>query len=165
MECHTTQFNAGLLSLERNGLLIPPECRQAGIWSVKKQQLFLDTLLNEYDSPKIYLRALPKESAHRYELIDGRQRLQCIWDFIDGKLALAKDFVLKIDDPFARKNLPFPAGGDFFGGLSPFWQEQFKSSMLVAVVIRNADRESINEIMSRVNYGAPLYANAETRAV
>ena len=36
----------------------PPYQRESSVWSLEKQQLFIDSLLNGYDVPKIYLHDL-----------------------------------------------------------------------------------------------------------
>lgn len=167
MHCNTQHFSIFRLSRDRDFILIPPECRRPGAWNLKKQRLFLDSLFNGYDSPKLYFRDLRKnkKGAHNYALIDGRQRLQCVWDFMDGKISLAKNFTLKTESAFARKQTPLPKGGDFFGDLSEYWREEFKSTMLDAALISEADAEDVNEIMSRVNRGESLkHAPAKSRA-
>src|SRR5277367_1002854 len=71
--------------------------RLSDIWTVDKRQLLIDTILNDFDIPKLYLhkfnRPLQKGSrSYDYSIIDGKQRLETMWSFIDGKIALAEDF-------------------------------------------------------------------------
>src|SRR2546428_13411166 len=71
----------------------PDYQRQGELWNSYKQQLFLDSIFNGYDIPKIYFHALKKprqlgKKTFLYSLIDGRQRLETIWGFIDNEFPL-----------------------------------------------------------------------------
>jgi hypothetical protein len=94
MECTTKPITIGLLMVERNVINdSPPYQRESGIWSREKQQLFLDSLFNNYDVPKLYFHDLRgKHPKFKYAVIDGKQRLHAMWDFLDDKVRLADDF-------------------------------------------------------------------------
>src|SRR5439155_26752435 len=74
----------------------PPYQRMSDVWDLKKRQLLVDSVLNRYDIPKIYFHELTpvkrKKTKHRYSIIDGKQRLETLWGFIDGQFPLAEDF-------------------------------------------------------------------------
>src|SRR5690349_20886984 len=83
--------------------LDPPYQRQGAVWSTEKKRLLLDSILNGFDIPKIYLHehSTPLDVSGRrirYSLVDGRQRLEAIWGYLDGEFALASDFRLFDDD-------------------------------------------------------------------
>ena len=66
--------------------LEPDYQRIGGIWTREKRQLLIDSVLNGFDIPKFYFHMFmpPITKAgkkHRYAIIDGKQRLQAIWDF------------------------------------------------------------------------------------
>ncbi|WP_394708360.1 DUF262 domain-containing protein [uncultured Desulfuromusa sp.] len=78
-----------LLYSERDGIrLDPPYQRMGGVWTKEKKQLLIDSILNDYDIPKIYFhlydREKASESGYEHAVIDGRQRLETIWEFVDG---------------------------------------------------------------------------------
>ena len=165
MECLTEKFNISQIFIEKNAYNVSPEYqRVSGVWSPEKKQLFLDSLFNRYDVPKIYLHALPHNGgSHLYALVDGKQRLQCIWDFMENEIPLGPtmaDFVPS--DPFRRKNRPYPLPNDRFKDMPTSWQEYFKGIGLSVVIIKNAEKEDIEELFSRLNNGEPLNA-AEKR--
>ena len=62
--------------------LDPPYQRQGDIWTKEKKQLLIDSILNDYDIPKIYFHEYDRENVQRtglqYAVIDGRQRLETI---------------------------------------------------------------------------------------
>ena len=91
-----------LLYSERSEINMSPEYqRMGGVWTTEKRRLLIDSILNDYDLPKIYFHALsPDEvskSGFRFAVIDGRQRLEAIWGFMDGEFTLASDFEYQRD--------------------------------------------------------------------
>ncbi|WP_143279181.1 DUF262 domain-containing protein [Bradyrhizobium sp. C9] len=68
-----------------------PDYQRPPAWSRKQKQLLLDTILREYDIPKMYWRAVKRADGVEYEVVDGQQRLRTIWEFRKGDFALAKD--------------------------------------------------------------------------
>ena len=165
MFCTTEKFTIGRFFVEKNSIKLDPEYQREGsVWRKSNQQFFLDTLFNRYDVPKLYLHRLPTNGGlHTYALIDGKQRLQCIWDFLGGKIKLDKEeFTFQPSDLTAKKEKPYPEDGNTFADLSEFWQERFKGTTLDVVCIHEAQNSDIEEIFSRLNSGEPLNA-AEKR--
>jgi Protein of unknown function DUF262 len=141
----------------------PAYQRQGEVWSIAKQRLLIDSIINQFDIPKFYFH----EHAHpleiggrriRYSLIDGRQRLEAIWDFIDGKFALGEDFRL-------LETNSSEAAGKTFSEIeweAPEVTALFSATSLDVMLIRTDDIELIEEMFSRLNEAAPLNA-AEKR--
>ena len=175
MKCRTERFLIGEL-FERQGAIdiFPPYQREGGAWNLERKQLFLDTLLNGYDSPKIYFHAL-SSGPHNWALVDGKQRLECIWDFIDkerikargerGALVLGKEFSFTPSSNYGRNKKPYPKAGDAFTNLSTEWQSEFKRIGLDVVMIEDANDAYIEEIFSRLNNGEPLNAAEKRNAM
>lgn len=68
-----------------------PDYQRPSAWSRKQKQLLIDSILREYDIPKMYWRAVDREDGVKFEVIDGQQRLRAIWEFRDGDYSLPKD--------------------------------------------------------------------------
>jgi hypothetical protein len=142
----------------------PPYQRESSVWSLDKQQLFVDSLLNGFDVPKIYLHDLRgKHPTKVYAVVDGKQRLNTIWRFMTDEIPLADDFRL---EPANAPDLPPgtrpPVAGARYSELDPRWQEVLRKTYLSVVLIQNATEEDIEELFARLNNGAPLNA-AEKR--
>ena len=142
----------------------PPYQRQGSVWSMAKQQRFVDTLLNGFDVPKIYLHDLRgRHPTKVYAVVDGKQRLNTIWRFLADEIALAPDFHFEAAN---APNLPPgtrpPKAHDRFSQLDPAWQQVVRSRDLSVVLIQDATEEDIEELFARLNNGAPLNA-AEKR--
>ena len=94
----TAMSDSSILALNdiREKIDVAPDYqRPGGVWSPSKKKLFIDSLLNGYDIPKVYLHTLIGEhekDGYEYSIIDGRQRMETIWEFLDNRFPLATDF-------------------------------------------------------------------------
>ena len=93
--------NSAILRLnsERSFINVSPDYQRDGdVWTLEKKQLLIDSIMNDYDIPKLYFHALSPTQKEKeglkfdFAIIDGRQRIETIWKFIDGDFALADDF-------------------------------------------------------------------------
>jgi hypothetical protein len=137
--------------------------RQGEVWSRAKQRLLIDSVINKFDIPKIYfhehLHSIEVNGRRiKYSLVDGRQRLEAIWDFMDGRFTLAEDFELLEDGTKT-------AAGKTYTEIQrevPEIAALFAATSLDVMVIRTDDIELIEEMFSRLNEAVPLNA-AEKR--
>jgi len=163
MHCISDRMTAGNLWIQKNVIdESPPYQRESGVWGQAKKQLFIDSILNNYDVPKIYMHDLRTNSttSKNYAVIDGKQRLDAIWTFISDGFVLADDFKISDDQGFAP-----PQPGQKFTQFSPEWQEIFKGKTLDIVLVENADEEDIEDLFSRLNNGEPLTAAEKRNAM
>lgn len=165
MHCQTERFSVGTFWVERSAIqLTPPYQREGSIWSIERKQLFLDSLFNNYDVPKIYMHDLRRDSGeYNYTLIDGKQRLGAIWDFLDGEVKLGDGFEYKAT--FRTNEKDYPEAGDSYYDLTNFWKERFKNISLDVVMVNDADEYEMEEIFSRLNNGEPLNAAEKRNAM
>jgi hypothetical protein len=77
----------------------PPYQRRGRLWSDADKAYLIDSILNGYDIPKIYMAdftwgdsPLNKQKLP-YAIIDGKQRFEAIFDFFKGKIELNDEFV------------------------------------------------------------------------
>ncbi|HEU0235837.1 MAG TPA: DUF262 domain-containing protein [Candidatus Limnocylindrales bacterium] len=145
----------------------PPYQRESAVWSLDKQQLFIDSLLNGYDVPKIYLHDLRgSEPTKVYAIVDGKQRLTTIWSFLEDGFPLAPDFrVEPANVPGEPPEATAPRAGQRFSEFSPAWRDAFLSTFLSVVLIRGATEHDIQALFSRLNNGEPLNAAEKRNAL
>ncbi|MDQ1339422.1 MAG: hypothetical protein QG567_574 [Campylobacterota bacterium] len=146
---------------ERDEIDLEPEYQRRGnIWSLEKKQLLIDSVINNYDIPKIYFHEL-SNSQHEYSVIDGRQRLETIWGFMDGKFALADDFKYFKDTSLELKSLTY----NDLANKYPKIRINFDSFNLPIVVVQTDDIDLIEDMFSRLNEAVPLNAAEKRNAV
>jgi hypothetical protein len=138
--------------------------RKSRIWSPKDKQFLIDSIINGFDVPKIYLadftfmNTILNRANKKYAIIDGKQRFETIFDFFRGDLHLADDFELS-DDPTQK------LGGLSFKDLSqnyPKVARKFENYNLTVMSVITDDESKINELFVRLNSSRPL-TGAELR--
>jgi hypothetical protein len=150
----------------RDRIQIDPDYQRLGdIWTLEKRQLLIDTIINDFDVPKLYLHKFkdPLKKGTRsydYAIIDGRQRLETMWAFIDGKIALTDDFEYFKDSEIKAGGLTYKQ----LGQECPDLKVQFDSFSLTTIAIDTDELEMIEEMFSRLNESAPLSAPEKRNA-
>ena len=141
--------------------------RQGDVWTMEKKRLLIDSIINDYDLPKIYFHEFSREKSSKvgfkYAIIDGRQRLETIWQFMDDKLTLSEDISL-VNSP--QINL----GGFCYSDIGkeyPKLKIQFDSFVLpiVSVNTENDNIDLIEDMFSRLNEAVPLNAAEKRNAI
>lgn len=145
-------------------LILDPDYQRRAIWGNDKKTAFIESLYMEIMIPPIYVVEIPGEDIldeTKYEVVDGKQRLTAIMDFIKGTLRLNE------------RNLEYYA--DIFGGKSfsevreiePEKTSQMLSSILdIYVITANSPEFTKYDIFARLNRGAEkLKVNEIRRAI
>lgn len=139
--------------------------RYGGLWSKSNKAYLIDSILNEFDIPKIYIADFtyvdtPLNQRNKsYAIIDGKQRFEAIFDFFDGKLELSEQFEYS-KEPSLK-----------LGGLSlkdlranyPKIASDFENFNLSVMSIITDEEEKINDLFVRLNTSKPL-TGAEIRS-
>lgn len=74
--------------------LDPPYQRDANIWDEKQKSFLIDSILKNFPIPPIFLeqKIESKTGKTNFDVIDGKQRLSTIIDFISNKIKLPETF-------------------------------------------------------------------------
>ena len=121
-----------------------PQYQRGPVWTTPKRQLLIDSVINRFDIPKIYLR-YRKGGIFDYEVADGQQRLRAIWDFFAGVYPLGS-----VIAPNKRY------GGKFFEELSGAERDHLRDYKLTITVVYEATGEQIRELFARLQKGERL---------
>lgn len=125
--------------LDRRDLLVNKDYqRGSGIWPPGASSYFIDTILENFPFPKIYMYEFldRQERGVRKEIVDGQQRIGTIVRFYNNEFALAGD------SAFVGKR---------FNDLDNEMQDSFLSYPVSVDVIRNASRTEILQMFRRMN--------------
>lgn len=160
--------HSNILSLfaDREQIDMCPEYqRQGEIWSKEKRQLLIDSIVNRYDIPKLYFHKLDRTTAQKtgktYAVIDGRQRLEAIFDFMEGDFELADEFEYLLDETVDVSGL----NANDLAKKYPRIKQRFDSFNLPVVCVETDDLELIEEMFSRLNEAVPLNAAEKRNAI
>lgn len=74
--------------------LDPPYQRDLNVWEVEQKSFLMDTIFKNFPIPPIFLEQKidPDTGITKYDVIDGKQRLSTIIEFINNKIMLPKNF-------------------------------------------------------------------------
>lgn len=160
--------NSNILRLlfEKESINLSPEYQRNGeIWPTEKRQLLIDSILNDYDIPKIYFHNLSlnerKKNGFEYAVIDGRQRIETIFKFVNGDFSLSDDFNYLLD-PKVK------AGGHFYKDIAehfPKLRMAFDSFELPIICVETNEMELIDDMFLRLNEAVPLNAPEKRNAI
>jgi hypothetical protein len=142
---------------EKDQIVGDPEYqRNGGVWTPEKKQLLIDSILNNYDIPKIYFhqydRAEKVQTGKSYAIIDGKQRIETIWSFIEGRFCLSDDFEYQDDNNIRLAGLSY----DDISKEYPKIKIKFDSFVLPIIGVQTDDLDLIEDMFSRLNEAVPL---------
>lgn len=142
----------------------PPYQRSSRIWSPADKALLVDSILNEFDIPKLYLADFSyadsslNEKRKQFAVIDGKQRFEAIFDFFDGKLTLDSAFVFYADPTLNLAGLSYKDISKRYAKVARIF-DNFNLSVMSVIT---DDESKINELFVRLNRSKPL-TGAELR--
>jgi len=161
------QSSALIVYSERDAIQLDPTYQRiSGIWTLEKRQLLIDSIINGFDVPKLYFHEFvpPKKiggKKYRYAIIDGKQRVMTIWDFIEGNISLSEDFEYLRDNTIKAGGLGYAQLGEKY----PQLKSRFDSTPLDIVTIRTDDLSLIEDMFSRLNEAVALNAPEKRNAL
>lgn len=134
----------------------PEYQRNGGIWTPEKKQLLIDSIINNYDIPKIYFHQFSRDERAKigksYSIIDGKQRLETIWSFIKNEFKLSDDFDYQDDESIKIAGMSY----NDIAQEHPKLKIKFDSFVLPIVCVLTDDFDLIEDMFSRLNEAAPL---------
>ncbi len=124
------------------------------VWSEETKSFLIDSIMKNYPIPPVFLRMKidSDTGVTKYEVIDGKQRLTTIRDFIDGKIMLPDYFG---DDKIGNSEL----NGASFDDLNKNekYKRQFWHYRIPIIFIETDDEDLVKSVFDRLNRnGVPL---------
>jgi len=150
---------------QRKNIDMEPEYqRMGGIWSNEDRQFLIDSIVNDYDIPKIYVADFSKiktnlnKDKKKFAVIDGKQRLEALFLFFENELPLSDSINFEAD-PTRR------LGGLTYKDLltkHPDIADKIENFPLTVMHVVTDELDRINELFVRLNKGVAL-TGAEKR--
>lgn len=92
----------------------PPYQRRSNIWSQWKKAHLVDSIINEFDIPKFYVAdftripgSILNKSKKPFAVIDGKQRLQALFDYLDDVFPLNQSATFEDEEGASIGGLKF----------------------------------------------------------
>jgi Protein of unknown function DUF262 len=123
-----------------NQLDLDPPYQRRSVWSRKDRLFFIDTILNNYPAPPVFLhKDIDDRGKTTYHVVDGKQRLQTLLDFLRDKIRVGEDFA----DTEVRKKK--------FSQLPREVKERVWNYIVVAEMIPDVSDAFIKDVFERIN--------------
>lgn len=137
-------------------LWLNPSYQRGSVWTLSQKQLFIDSLMRDFDIPKLYFREIDKKG-YEYEVVDGQQRLLAVFEYMADGFKMPGN-----SDPVDTR----PIASKRFSELHTSLQMKLRSIGLDIVVFNSAyTDEDIEETFLRLQNGTPLNAAEKRRAI
>lgn len=143
----------------------PPYQRKGKLWSDFDKAYLIDSMINGFDVPKLYLADFtyndsPKLNPRKkmYAIIDGKQRLEAIFDFVENKIPLNNNFKYFKNSSCDAANMTYRDLKSKYPELA----ETLDNFNLSVVSVISDSEEPINDLFVRLNRSKAL-TGAEIR--
>lgn len=131
-----------------------PDFQRPAVWTTSQKQLLVDTILRDWDVPKMYWRKLGSKP-DKYDVVDGQQRLRAIWSFYEGEFKLPKDSEA-IDGMQVK--------GCGYDDLPDDLMARFDIYSFDVVILEETDEDEVREMFIRLQNGTSLKAQEKRNA-
>lgn len=144
-----------LRRIEKGSLQLRPDYQREEVWTSYQERLLIDSILQDLDIPKIYIRETDDGSPN--EVVDGQQRLTACKRFVADGVK-----ILDEADPVRDEKI----AGKTFSQLSDDLQDEFLNANLDIVFLNPSfTDEQIEDMFLRLQQGTPLNAAEKRRAL
>jgi Protein of unknown function DUF262 len=131
-----------------------PDFQRPAVGGTSQKQLLVDTVLRNYDVPKLYWRRTGTKP-DTYDVVDGQQRLRALWDSFDEKFRLPKNA-----DPIEGEEI----AGCSYSDLPDELRGRFDVYPLDVVILEDTDEDEVREMFLRLQNGTSLKAQEKRNA-
>jgi Protein of unknown function DUF262 len=121
-----------------------PQYQRGDAWDDKHRALLIDSILSNFDIPKIYL-SHSNTGLYDYEVADGQQRLKALWRFLDNELVLIGMSAEQVH-----------LNGKKYQDLKEDEKRRVMQFQIGTAVFYNANDEQIRELFRRLQLGIKL---------
>lgn len=150
----------GLLynEFKRGRLDLQPEYQRSKAWPDRLKYELVDTVRNQWPMGLIMLNVDPRvdsdgQSVNHHEVVDGQQRLSCLFEYKDGSAPWTK--------PSSRRLEEFKS----YSALTNASQERFDDYRVSVALMRDYETDEILDIFSRLQNSRPLRIGEKIKAL
>ena len=151
---------------ERNNIdMSPVYQRKGGLWSSYDKAFLIDSILNEFDIPKIYIADFTfgytqlNVARKPYAVVDGKQRFEAIYDFYDGNIELNSDFRYFQDPALSLASMDYRKLAHKY----PTIAAKFTDFVPTVVSVITNEEGRIEDLFVRLNRTSLALTGAEVR--
>lgn len=144
---------------ERDSIHMTPSYQRRGdLWPERNKKLLINSILNQYDIPKIYLAdftygsTILNEERKPYAVIDGKQRLNIFFSFFDNELALDDTPIHEADEELKLKGCKYLDLKSEY----PTLAQRLEDFIPVIMSVVSDELEEVQELFIRLNLNVSI---------
>lgn len=126
-----------------------PEWQRGEVWTHDRKQQLVDTILRGWKLPKFYFL---KQSDDQFEVVDGQQRLNAVYEFFANDLPLSDESTKLF-------------GGPYYKDLRAKYSDSFDDFEIEFDEIEEATEEEIKQFFQRLQQGLPLSSSEKLNSI
>ncbi len=135
---------------------LEPDFQRDLVWSQERQQKLIDSIIRKWHIPPIHL--VKVEGKNKYEVLDGKQRLYSIYNFIKNKTPFYGNFLPGIDD-FSDLHLKR------FSEFPIDLQHEFEMIPVRIFLVTDVKMDEATELFLRLNQGVNVSASEKRNCI
>lgn len=137
---------------DRRKLDMDPPYQRKSVWNRAFKDYFIDTVLLNYPAPAIFLyEEISGDGRSMYHVVDGKQRLTTIFEFVSGEL------------PVSDKSKLENYRGKYFSDLPEDARKSFWSYPFLVEYLPSSDAAFIGDVFDRINRNVAKLTPQELR--
>lgn len=139
--------------LHRRGLInLDPPYQRRSVWNEAYREYFIETILLGYPAPAIFLHEdIQSDGTASYDVVDGKQRLTSIFEFIGGSFPVSEDSKLERHQ------------GKYFSSLDEESRKSFWTYQFSVEYLPTTDEGTLNNVFDRINRNVAKLTRQELR--
>ena len=162
-----------------NGCIVfnHPMQRKPGQWDDEQQSLIVHSILGGYAIPQTYALPIIDGDFDSFSILDGKQRLTTIYDYVNDGFSLADDtptVTLQkrkvITDNDGNRHLEndveeYDISGKYYSQIDERLQDKIMDHEISVIMLVNCTDEEIEDQFYRLNNGTALTKDQKTRVL
>lgn len=148
----------------RNGnILFDNVIQRSYVWEATRRSLFIHSLALGIPIPDTYAKRYIKDSK-KYDMLDGKQRLITIANFINDEFALTKLPPVTFFNDLTGMEETEDISGKKFSQISEGLREKITNQRIKVIYFDDLTKEEEKELFKRINNGKPLSTKSRSLA-
>lgn len=153
-----------------------PMQRKPGQWDLEQQSLLIHSILAGFAIPQTYALQLFEGDFDSFSILDGKQRLTVIYDYMNDGFKLSEDTQtvnvqtrMAVTDDGQRKSKvivdEYEVAGKYYSELDTKLQDKLKDKVMSVIILVDCTDEEIEDQFYRLNNGTALTKDQKTRVL
>lgn len=138
------------------------------VWERKRKTALIESMILGYPVPPIFAKRIDdgsgKKAALVYYIMDGKQRLSAVAQFLNDEFALSDLEPVLVHDEETDKDIEVNISGSKFSELPESLKDHLNTVMFSVTYFDNLTKEEERELFKRLNAGKPLSVKSQLLA-